>query len=149
VAASAMRFERVDLTTGILGIIGLAISIYLTIVHYQEHLLVCAVGGGGCETVQTSKYATIGSIPIALLGIGMYVAILGLIVARRYQPEWAFAATTAIFGITLAGVLYEIYLTYVEIWVIDAICPWCVTFAIVTLLIMIVEGWHVWQLVNE
>ena len=65
------------------------------------------------------------------------------------RPEWAFAATTAIFGITLAGVLYEIYLTYVEIWVIDAICPWCVTFAIVTLLILIVEGWHVWQLVNE
>ena len=148
-AETEIRFARIDLITGILGILGLAISIYLTIVHYQEHLLVCAVGGGGCETVQTSKYATIGSIPIALLGIGMYVAILGLIVARRYRPEWAFAATTAIFGITLAGVLYEIYLTYVEIWVIDAICPWCVTFAIVTLLIMIVEGWHVWQLVDE
>ena len=59
------------------------------------------------------------------------------------------SGATAIFGITLAGVLYEIYLTYVEIWVIDAICPWCVTFAIVTLLILIVEGWHVWRLVNE
>src|SRR3954463_9158458 len=129
-----MRFGRIDLTIGILGIIGLAISIYLTIVHYQEHLLVCAVGGGGCETVQTSTYATIGSIPIALLGIGMYVVILGLMVARRYRPDWAFATSTAIFGITLSGVLYEVYLTYVEISVIDAICPWCVTFAIVTLL---------------
>jgi uncharacterized membrane protein len=149
VVALRERFERIDLISGVLGIVGLAISIYLTIVHYEEHLLVCTVGGGGCETVQTSKFATIGPIPIALLGIGMYATILGLIVARRYRPEWAFAATTAIFGITLAGVLYEIYLTYVEIWVIDAICPWCVTFAIVTFLIMVVEGWHVWQLVNE
>jgi uncharacterized membrane protein len=147
-AAVETRSERFDLITGLLGIAGLAISIYLTIVHYEEKLLVCAIGGG-CETVQTSKYAMIGSIPIALLGIGMYVVLLGLIVARRFRPEWAFAATTGIFGIALAGVLYELYLTYLEIWVIDAICQWCVAFAIVTLLILIVEGWHLWQMVNE
>lgn len=146
---NGVRRDRSTLVSSLLGILGLAIAIYLTIVHYEERLLVCAVGNGGCETVQTSQWATIASIPIALLGVAVYLVLVGLMIVRRVYPELAFLATVAIAGITLAGVLYEIYLTYVEIWVIEAICQWCVAFAIVTLLLLLVESRRVWVLLNN
>ena len=138
---------RAALPTIILAAIGLAISVYLTIVHYRQDLLACGIGGD-CETVQTSKWATVGPIPLALLGVGMCAAVIGLAVVRIARPRLALPTTSLIFGLVLSGLMYEIYLTYLELFVIDAICPWCVAFATVLLLLTIVEGWRIWQLVE-
>ncbi|MDQ2683650.1 MAG: vitamin K epoxide reductase family protein, partial [Chloroflexota bacterium] len=121
------RLGLLDLVSlaGILA--GLGISIYLTITHYQEDLLVCAVGGD-CETVQQSKYSTVGPIPVAMLGILLMTTLLGLWVVRRVRPDLATVATGLSFAALLAGVASEGYLTYVEIWVLEAICQWCVAF---------------------
>lgn len=125
-----------------LAIAGLADAVYLTIVHYDTKALVC--GLGDCETVQTSRYAEIAGIPIALLGVLMYAAIAVLGIARFRLPTQADRLTFAIFAIALAGVAYAAYLTYLEIAVIDAICQWCVVSALLTLAIFLLEGANVW-----
>src|SRR4051812_13692391 len=97
--------ERSLAASGGLSILGIAVATYLTIVHYRTDLLVCAVGGG-CHTVQSSSYAVVLGIPVALLGLGMYLALLGLVIVRYRRPESNEQATMAAFAIALAGVIY-------------------------------------------
>lgn len=117
---------------------GIGVAGYLVQVHYDESLLVCGVGD--CHTVQQSKYAEIFGVPIAILGLGMYLTVLGLGIARWRRPEWHLYATTAVFAIALAGALYSAYLTYIELEVIHAVCQWCVASACLTVAILLVEG---------
>lgn len=126
-----------------LAVAGIADAVYLTIVHYDTKALVC--GLGDCETVQTSRYAEIAGVPIALLGVLMYVAIAVLGLSRFRLPMQADRLTFAIFAIALAGTAYAAYLTYLEIAVIDAICQWCVVSALLTLGIFLLEGANVWR----
>jgi len=133
----------------LLSLVGAAIAAYLTYTHFDESALVCAVGD--CGTVQTSKYAEIGPVPIAVLGLGMYV-VLGLSAAGRLRgllPLTVQQATMASWAIALAGFAYAIYLTYLEIWVIKAICQWCVASAIVTALILVAETVLLWRVLGE
>lgn len=140
---TAIRAQWRDGVAVLLGLVAVGIALYLTIVHYQHDLLVCSTGG--CETVQSSKYATIGPIPIAILGLASSATMLGAAVARIVRRDLVFPATVVIFALAAIGFGYEIYLTYVEIWVIDAICQWCVTFAIVTTGWMLFELWRLWD----
>lgn len=125
-----------------LAIAGTADAVYLTVVHYDTTALVC--GLGNCETVQTSRYAEIGGIPIAILGVLMYLAITILGFARFRAPARVDLLTLVIFAIALAGTAYAAYLTYLEIAVIKAICQWCVVSALLTLSILLLEGANVW-----
>ena len=83
-AGSARRRDRrvsdrtLRVAAGIVALAGLALAAYLTWAHFDDAALVC-VAGGGCETVQKSEYAEIAGIPVAVLGLGAYAAILGLI----------------------------------------------------------------------
>jgi uncharacterized membrane protein len=129
---------RRDLIALMLTIAGIGVAGYLTYVHYNQGALVCGIGD--CEIVQTSTYAKMFGIPIALFGLGMYLAILALLIVRFSRPQWADTATAAIIAILLAGAIYAAYLTYLEIWVIEAICQWCVASAILTVLLLVVEG---------
>ena len=102
---------------------GLGIATYLTVVHYAGGEPVCAVAHG-CATVQASDYAKVGGVPVALLGVFGYV---GLLVALLRDGEaWR---TVAAF-ISLAGLAFSAWLTYVEVGILDAICIWCVGSAI-------------------
>ena len=106
--------------------VGTAVSAYLVWVHYSGSLALC-VGVGGCEAVQTSRYAMIGVLPVAAVGLGGFSAMLGVAIARLLRDHpWL---DLALFGLSLAATLYIAYLTYVEIFVLGAICPWCVTAA--------------------
>lgn len=117
---------------------GIAVSAYLTLVHYRDDLLVCAVGG--CHTVQKSPYAELEGVPVALLGLGMFVVMTVLFLLRRAKPEWAGNITLATFALALAGAVFAIYLTYLELFVIDAICQWCVLTAIIIWAMLVVEA---------
>ncbi|HET9661530.1 MAG TPA: vitamin K epoxide reductase family protein [Thermomicrobiales bacterium] len=117
---------------------GIAVSAYLTLVHYRDDLLVCAVGG--CHTVQKSPYAELYGVPVAILGLGMFVAMLLLGLLRRIQPEWAESITLITFGLALTGTVFTIYLTYLELFVIHAVCQWCVLTAVLTWVLLLVEG---------
>jgi len=114
----------------VIAVAGLIVAMYLTIIDYSDVKPLCT-GFGGCTSVQSSEYAFIGPIPVALLGVMGYIALLALRLARgRLSPEWDGYLPLLAFGVSLIGVLYSAYLTYLEAFVIYAWCPWCVTSAI-------------------
>lgn len=107
-----------------LALAGLAISAYLTWVHYADVEPVCT-GISDCAKVQSSKYAELAGVPVAVIGLAGYVAILGslFVPGENGRTLGAFLA--------LVGFGFSAYLTYLELFVIDAICQWCVASAIV------------------
>jgi uncharacterized membrane protein len=109
-----------------LALLGLAISIYLTYVHYAGIEPVCT-SVSNCERVQTSEYADLAGIPVAVLGIVGYATIL---VSLRMRAD-----VTAL--LAYLAVAFSAYLTWAELFKIDAICPWCVASAIITLVIAV------------
>ncbi|HEX5503039.1 MAG TPA: vitamin K epoxide reductase family protein [Thermomicrobiales bacterium] len=123
-----------------LAALGVALAGYLTWVHYSGALALCA-GAGGCETVQASRYAVVAGIPVALLGLLMYLALLAL--AVWVVLTGAALAAYALFGLALTGTLYSAYLTYLEVAVIRAICPWCVTSAALVMALCVLAAWEV------
>jgi uncharacterized membrane protein len=106
-------------TLTVLALAGTGIAGYLTYVHYAGIKPLCTAGGG-CEKVQTSVYSEFAGIPVALLGLLGYLAILGLLLAPETETL-KFAATNLI----LIGFAFSAYLTYREIYSIQAICDWC------------------------
>jgi uncharacterized membrane protein len=109
-----------------LALLGLAISIYLTYVHYAGIEPVCS-SISNCERVQNSEYAELLGIPVAVLGIAGYAAILASLFTR--------VEVTAL--LAYLAVAFSAYLTSAELFKIDAICQWCVGSAIVTLAIAV------------
>jgi len=125
-----------------LAAVGVAISAYLTWVHFSGVPALCT-DTGSCEQVQSSRFATVAGVPIALLGLGLYLSLLGL---SLWQPLAAGRAAPALvplalFALPLAGSLYSAYLTFLELFVIRAICPWCVASALVLVLICALAAW--------
>ena len=106
-----------------IAVAGLGIATYLTIVHYAGGEPVCAVAHG-CATVQKSDYAQLAGVPVALLGVFGYLAILASLV-RDTETTRSAAAFLSIGGLAFSG-----WLTYVEVFELDAICIWCVGSAI-------------------
>jgi uncharacterized membrane protein len=117
-----MTLRRV---TAALALVGIGIAGYLTWVHYNGLDPVCVGGGGGCEKVQASRWAELGGVPVAVLGLAGYVAIL----ASLALPEEIGASAAAF--LALVGFGFSAWLTYVELVKIDAICQWCVASAVV------------------
>lgn len=112
-----------------LALAGMAVSAYLTYTHYADQPVACG-GYGGCDTVQTSEYATLAGVPVALLGVLFCAGLLGLALwwlsHLPMAEEWA---PMACFAMTFMGVAFAAYLTYVELFVLEAVCIWCVTYA--------------------
>jgi uncharacterized membrane protein len=98
--------------------VGIGIAAYLTVVHYAHTAPVCTTGG--CEKVQHSSYAELAGIPVALLGLLAYVAIVAT--ALRSGVEYALAGTV----LALVGVAFSGYLLWAQLARIHAICQWCV-----------------------
>ena len=128
-----MTTRRLRIATAGLALVGVAIAGYLTWVHYAGLEPFCVGGGGGCERVQTSRWAELGGIPVAVLGLAGYLAILGTLLL----PEELGRSAAAF--IALVGFGFSAWLTYVEIEKIDAICQWCVASAIVMTLLAVVS----------
>jgi uncharacterized membrane protein len=115
----------------LLALAGLGVSGYLTWTHLANQTIACG-GLQDCDIVQQSAYSTVLGIPVALLGVLAYATLLVLLFLRGRLPEaWDAYIPLAVFGISLIGVLYSAYLTYLEIYVIYAICRWCVSSAII------------------
>lgn len=119
-----------------LSIIGLIDSVYLLWIKISGATAICS-GFGDCDSVNNSQYSEFFGIPIALLGGFFYLTIMALLVLEWYRvipSEWVRILT---FGLTVIAVLYSIYLTYLEIAVLEAICPFCVVSAVVAILLLI------------
>jgi uncharacterized membrane protein len=108
----------------VLVVAGAIVAGYLVEVYYSGEASLCVGGGGSCERVQTSDYADLVGVPVALLGLIGYVGIGAalLVPGDRARVAAAFMA--------IAGFGFSAYLTYIELFVIDAICHWCVASAV-------------------
>ena len=115
----------------LLALAGLGVSGYLTWTHLTNQAIACG-GSQDCDLVQQSAYSEVLGIPVALLGMLAYATLLALLFLRGRLPQaWDAYIPLAVFGISLIGVLYSAYLTYLEIYVIHAICRWCVSSAVI------------------
>jgi len=126
------------MSAALLSLAGLFIAAYLYLYKIGK-IGNLACGTGGCETVQWSPWSQIAGIEVALVGVLGYAGLLALSLAAL-RPElvgrhWPAALLTSLAGI---GVLFTAYLTYLEIFVIHAICRWCVASGVVILAIFIV-----------
>jgi uncharacterized membrane protein len=120
----------------VLTLLGAADAIYLLVLKITQAEVMC-VGSHGCITVNNSSYAEVYGIPISVIGLFAYLAIAAILIL---EPRWKLASDNgplAVFGISLVGVLYSVYLTYIELYVIFAVCPFCVASAILITLIFI------------
>jgi uncharacterized membrane protein len=112
-----------------LAMAGMGVAAYLTYSHYADQTIMCA-GLSGCDAVENSEYSTLLDIPVGLLGTLFCAGLLALVLARVARlplaEEWA---PLAAFSMTLAGVAFAAYLTYIELFVVEDICIWCTTFA--------------------
>lgn len=115
----------------VLATLGLVDSLYLTWIKLTNNTAICLPGLGNCDVVNNSRFSEIGGIPIAALGAAAYFSLLFLILAEKRDLPLAEYYPYGVFGITLSGTIYSAYLTYLEIAIIKAICPFCLLSAII------------------
>jgi len=123
----------------LLAVVGILIALYLTLYKMGViGVLVCSIGS--CETVNTSKWSMLFGIPIAEWGLAAYVALFGLAILGSAEGREQ-SVTVARLLVALAGfsVLFSAWLTYLELFVIHAICIWCVTSALLWVVILAVS----------
>ena len=120
-----MSEGRLRIAAAVLALAGVGVAGYLTWVHYADLEAICAGGSGGCEKVQNSDYAELAGVPVALLGLLGYGAILASLWVPGDLGRFAGAV------MALAGSGFSAWLTYVELFELDAICQWCVASAVI------------------
>jgi uncharacterized membrane protein len=124
--------------------IGLIDSLYLAWLKFSGNVAACS-GIGNCEAVNTSKYSEFAGMPIAIFGVIGYLVVLILLSVERWKPEHKDFILLLEFGVTLVGTIYSIYLTYVEIWILRAICPFCVLSAIAITSLLVITIIRLWN----
>lgn len=111
----------------VLDVIGLAIASYLSVVELGGGVPYCGPLHG-CETVATSKYSWIGPFPVAVYGVILSLVLLTLAIVwlRTDNP----ALLDVHYGLSLVGVIFEIYFLVLQVFVIHAICIWCTLYGV-------------------
>ena len=107
-----------------LAVLGIGVAIYIVIADSSGGAPKCLAGGNGCQTVADSKYSHIAGINIAVFGIAGYVLLLACAIVPGDAGRFGGFLTA------LVGFGYSAYLTYLELFVIDAICQWCMASAV-------------------
>src|SRR6478752_1504675 len=129
------RTLRIAMT--VLTVLGIAVASYLTYIHYAGIKPLCGTNGGGCEIVQTSVYSKLAGVPVALIGLLGYIAIvISLLVP---EDENSRLATMAF---TIVGFGFSAYLTYRELFSIHHICEYCVSSAVIVTILMCLAVWR-------
>ncbi len=112
-----MSERGLRLATAGLALVGMGIAAYLTYVHYSGAAIACSTGG--CERVQTSSYAELAGIPVAVIGlVGYFLILLSAFAAGE-------VGAVAAAALTVGGFAFAVYLIYVQVALIEAFCIWC------------------------
>src|SRR5438132_8980534 len=120
-----MPAERtLRIATALVAVLGIGVATYITIADSGGGAPACRAGGHGCETVAQSHYSHIAGVNVAVFGIVGYVLLLG----AALIPGDAGRFGGMMLG--LVGFGFSAYLTYLELFVINAICQWCVSSAV-------------------
>jgi uncharacterized membrane protein len=123
-----------------LAALGLFISAYLTWTYFMGVAPVCVGASGGCETVQSSRYAAILGVPVSVIGLLGYAGLLFSAVLRGAGGVYLGLL------IALVGMLFSAYLAYLEVFVIHALCQWCLASAAVMVAALICAVLRLWRL---
>jgi len=121
-----------------LVIIGLLVSIYMTIYKVTSNDSLC-LGSGDCATVNGSRYSEVHGLPVAVIGILGYAAMLAVHGFERRNSFFKENGTLLIFGMALTGFIFTVWLVYVEVALLKAICPFCVTSQVAMTIIFIIS----------
>lgn len=123
-----------------LDVAGLLIAVYLSFVELRGALPYCGPLRG-CEQVALSEYSKVGGIPVAVFGVALSLTLLVLALAwwRTDDPR----LLAAHYGLSLGGVVFEVYFTYLELFVIGAVCVWCASYGVTLVARFLVALW-VW-----
>ena len=127
------------MAAALLSLVGLLVAIYLTLFKLGVIGQLACSGLGSCETVQTSRWALFLGFPVAAWGAGFYALTLALALAGL-QPRWAEARSIplALAALSAWGVAFSAWLTALELFVIHAICQFCVGSAVIVLALFVV-----------
>jgi uncharacterized membrane protein len=132
-SSSALRKTMLVLTA-----VGLCLAAYLTYVHYSGITPPCSIKGNPCSEVQKSQYSLLIGIPVALIGLLGYIAILGSLLLVP-DGERARLVTMAL---VLGGFGFSLYLTYRELFTLHKICEWCVSSAVIMTVLACLSVWR-------
>jgi uncharacterized membrane protein len=128
------------LILAVLDLCGLAIASYLSVVELGGGVPVCGPLKG-CEQVALSEYSRIGGIPVAVYGVALSLVLLTLAIV--WWRTNLYGLLLAHYGLSLAGVVFEAYFLYLELFVIQAVCVWCTSYGL-SLVLRFVIAFAVW-----
>jgi len=131
--------KKLNIYALVAAIIGALDAAYLTWVKLSHNEVLCAPGIGDCYTVNTSRYSELYGIPVAIFGLATFLFIIAILILETRLPILEENGSMIVFGISLVGVIYSAYLSYLEEFVIHAWCPYCVLSAIVITIIFIIS----------
>ncbi|HVD05611.1 MAG TPA: vitamin K epoxide reductase family protein [Gemmatimonadaceae bacterium] len=123
----------------LIALVGLFVALYLTL--YKVGVigeLACSIGS--CEAVQTSRWSTFLGLPVAAWGLAFYASVLAVALTglmERYEDSRPLAL--GMLALTAWGALFSLWLTYLELFVIRAICQWCVISAVLAVGLTVVS----------
>lgn len=122
-----------------LAVLGALVSIYMTIYKWTDNNTMC-LGSGDCAAVNDSAYSEIFGIPVALVGVGGYLAILAVLLLEQYGKNKIFKENglLAVFALGVGGFGFTLYLVYVEAFILKAWCPFCVASQITMTILFII-----------
>lgn len=129
--------RKLILAVILLGLIGLIDAIYLTAKFYAQSSVFCSLLNNGCDLVTSSRYASFWEIPIALVGIIYYALIIFL--AALFWRKASDKILSILRLISTAGFLFSLWLLYLQVFVIKALCLYCIISAVTSTLIFIIS----------
>jgi len=122
---------------GILAFLGFLDATYLTLLHYKNAIPPCTIHG--CEVVLTSKFSTIFGIPIALFGAGFYLSVLALLGIWLQIKKSSILSLLTI--LTLLGLMVGIFLVFLQAFILNAFCQYCVASEVIDFLLFALSWW--------
>jgi uncharacterized membrane protein len=130
--------------TALVALVGVFVALYLAL--YKAGVIgTLACGAGGCETVQLSRWSEFLGISVAVWGVAYYIVVLTLALATL-QERWEDSRrlSLALLMLTGCGVVFSAWLTYLELFVIHAICRWCVVSAVIAVVLfgLVIMDWR-------
>jgi uncharacterized membrane protein len=126
--------RKLRIAAALLALAGIGVATYIAIAESGGGAPKCLAGGTGCETVAESRYSHLAGINVAVIGIAGYALLLAAAVLPGDAGRFGGFLTA------LVGFGFSAYLTYLELFVIDAICEWCVVSAVLMTLSLAVAG---------
>ncbi len=128
-----------------LSTLGILVAGYLSVKRFTGGSLVCS-RWAQCDVVNNSLYAKLYGVPVAFIGLAGYLVLLALAIAALKTDGSVQRRLVGLgFFLSLGGLAFSAYLTYIELYVIQAVCSWCVSSAIIITLLTIVSGVNVWR----